>query len=186
MGRMSSSSSSLLLACTIHYYLCYRKILSPSCLFFMKKKTPVALFKECWQLFKESNRGLHSLRSTEQRPGWKQNLQISSNLDSYKMCHLILGWIKVSYSSWLDSKTRNIKDSRTAAIICHKVCNFLGNRGATVVDERWQLKAYLLFAKLLLEKRPNLLKPQFLIVKDLLDMQYACFTSLLVWTYYMY
>ena len=47
-------------------------------------------------------------------------------------------------------------------------------------------KAHLLFAKLLLEKRPNLLKPQFLIVKDLLDMQYARFTSLLVSTYYMY
>ena len=31
--------------------------------------------------------------------------------------HLILGWMKVSYSSWLDSTTRNTRDSNTAAII---------------------------------------------------------------------
>ena len=48
-------------------------------------------------------------------------------------------------------------------------------------EERWYLTADLLFAQLLLEKRPNLLKPQFLIVKDLLDMQYAMHASLHCW-----
>ena len=180
MGRMSSSSSSLLLACTIHYYLCYIEILSPSCLFFMKKKTPVALFKECWQLFKESNRGLHSLRPTEQRPRWKQNWQISLNSDSYQMCHLILGWIKVSYSSWLDSKTRKIKDSRTAAIICNKVGNYEGGKMVSYGRP--------LVCPALVGEKAKLVEAT---VSDCERFAWyaicnACFTSLLVCTYYMY
>ena len=76
-----------------------------------------ALLHEDRQLLQQGDAGLDRLGSTEQRSamlilGWDEERR-----GRWFLVYRMKGCKKVSYSSWEDSMTRKINDSRTAAII---------------------------------------------------------------------
>ena len=78
-----------------------------------------ALLHEDRQLLQQGDAGLYSLGSTEQGSAmfilWEESMMMMEVI--IFLVYRMKGCKKVSYSSWEDSMTRKINDSRTAAII---------------------------------------------------------------------
>ena len=135
MGRISSSSFSIHIKCSqkwpldvtgscwtpqsVKYQYCYQL---PECLFSRK------VIGSEFTTYSFSQGTLATAQEELQRPAqswvrWRGAWALGKREErvaiilATDLSYLILGWMKVSYSSWLDSTTRNISDSNTAAII---------------------------------------------------------------------